>query len=84
MLLLIDDKNSTSNMLQVNVIHTLLGILGMSFKHIEVIKCRVNNKRIILSMSATNRLKILKSFNTHSEHMKKPLEINDWMNVYDE
>ena len=56
----------------------------MSLKYIEILKCRVNNKCVTLSMADTNRLKILNYFNIHNKRMKTPLKINDWMNVDNE
>ena len=72
-----DDKNSTSNMLLANDTYTLLEILGIYFKYIEDMKCRINNNSIKLSLASTNRLKILKYFNIHNEYMKSPLKMNN-------
>ena len=68
-------------MLQTNGISTLLDTLSISFKYIEDIKYRVNNKRKNINVAATNRLIISKSFSIHNEHIKITLKTNECLNI---
>ena len=81
MSLIDDDKNSTSNILQANGVYILFGTLNIFFKDVNAIKYRVNNKRLTLNKTATNRLKILKSFSIQNELMKTPIKMNEWFNI---
>ena len=76
-----DESNGIRGMLQANGVYTLLDILSISFKYIENIECKVNNKRQTLNVAATNRLIILKSFSIHKERMKTPIRMNEWISV---
>ena len=79
--LLNDATNSTYNMIIENGIYTILDILILSFKDIEDIECRIDNKRVKLSMTDNNRLKLLKSCHMHNKRTGVPLNINDWLNI---
>ena len=57
--------------------HTLLDTLSMSFQYIEDIERRVNNKCQLINMTATHRLKVLKSFSIHDDWMKIALRMTD-------
>ena len=74
MSLIDDDTHVIYDILQVNGIHTLLKNLSIPFQDIDGIKRIVSNKRQLLNMAATNKLKILKSFNIHNKLMKTPSE----------
>ena len=65
---LIDNEiDSTYNMCIENDIRTILDILSISFKYIEVIEYKIDNKRIQLSIANTNRLKVLRAFRMLNE-----------------
>ena len=53
----------------------------MSFKDIENIECRVNNKLQTFNIAVTNRLKILKFFSIHNERIKIHIIMNEWFNI---
>ena len=79
---LIDNEtNSTYNMLMENSINTILDFLSMPFKNIEGIEDRVDKKCIKLSLTNTNKLKVLESFYIYKAQKGSPLNVNDWMNL---
>ena len=70
---LIDDEtSSTYDMLTENGINSIIDFLGMSFKDIESIEFRVDNRRGKLGLVNTNRLKVLNPF-TYIIHRKHHL-----------
>ena len=68
-------------MLTENGIDSILDLLSMPFKDIENIEFRVDKRRITLSLTNTNRLKVLTSFHIYYTQKISPLNMNDWLSL---